>query len=644
MGMRSARPGRVVLRLLVVLLAPWACTAVGGGGGGGGAPQDPVLSNERLSGSEEAAAAELFEHARQAYALDDLEAARTASAEIVERYPGASVSGRALRLLADVAYAQGSWPEADFHAQRWIRLVPENDPRVPRLRLLQGDARIRQGDAGGALDRLAALPSDVPGAVADSATGLVRAAARELASGEITARLQRLPRRHPFAAPLLAAEARALYNEGERAAARRSAEAALQVGAAGSDARISRIVLDDGIEASLGITGPVAVLGVLLTRTGPPSLTRFAELVEEGIRAAAEAIPIGSGLQIVVEDDRGTPEGAAAGMHALEQAGAVAVVGPLDAAELFSAARTRTTPVPLISPTAPEAPAARNVYTLGGFDSGAARTLALWAADAGLGRTVIVHPRGGEAEAEALAFEEALRSSGGTVLARFFYERGATFFETQMRNVESLHPDAIVLPLPPEDIETVAPQITFFGLDTLDIRVLGTDGWTRPEVLDVVAERHTNGVVAVTPNGREGSNAGEAALVSAYEALFRRTLRSPVPAVGFDAAALVLNALAGGARTPAALASALEDVDVFAGATGELGVAEGRVVREHRVVCIQGARLLPIGAGERPVLIDRRPPPDSTGERPLVAIEGTPVMVLCPGVAAPAGFAAPRPQ
>ncbi|MDE2773036.1 MAG: ABC transporter substrate-binding protein [Gemmatimonadota bacterium] len=640
--MNSARPGPRVLHRLLVLLAPWGCTVVGSASGGGALPPDPVLSNERLSRSEETVAVELFEDARRAYALDDFEAARAASEEIVERYPGARVAGRALRLLADVAYAQGSWLEADLHAQRWIRLVPENDPRVPQLRLLQGDARIRQGDVGGALDRLTALAPDVPSAIADSATGLVRAAARDLDSEEIIARQEGLARRHPFAAALLAAQARALYNEGERTAARRSAEAALQAGAVESDARVSRVVLDDGIEASLGITGPVTVLGVLLTRTGPPSLTRFAQLVEEGIRAAAEAIPIASGLEIVVEDDHATPEGAAAGMRALEEAGAVAVVGPLDATELFAAARARTTPLPLVSPTAPEAPRSQNVYTLGGFDPEAARTLALWAADTGLRRTVIVHPRGGEAEAEALAFEEALRNSGGTVLARFFYERGATFFETQMRNVENLRPDAVVLPLPPEDIETVAPQITFFGLDTLDIRVLGTDGWTRPEVLDVVAERHTNGVVAVVPNGSEGSTAGEAALVTAYEALFRRTLRSPVPAVGFDAAALVLNALAGGARTPAALADALESMDLFAGATGELGVAEGRVVREHRVVCIQGGRLLPMDVGEQPVLIDRRPPPDSTGERPPVAIEGTPVMVLCPGVAAPAGFAAPR--
>src|SRR5690606_1685628 len=109
--------------------------------------------------------------------------------------------------------------------------------------------------------------------------------------------------------------------------------------------------------------------------------------------------------------------------------------------------------------------------------------------------------------------------------------------------------DAVVLPLPAEDVATLAPQITFFGLDTLDIRVLGTGRWTRPEVLDQVAERRTSGVVAVAP-AAAGAAEGTETLTRAYGSLFRRTLRSPVPAVGFGAAWRLLSALRAGARTP----------------------------------------------------------------------------------------------
>ena len=611
----------------------------GRGGGEGGALRDPVLSSVRPSRAAEARASDLFTQASAEYALGDYDGARGAAEEIVERYPGAPVSGRALRLLVDVAYAQGSWREADLHAQRWIRLVPDGDPRVPPLRLLQGDARLRDDDPGGALDRLSALPERLASEVADSAGALVRAAALGLQAEEITQRLAIIPDGHALVSSLLAAQARALYNEGRREDALRSARAALAAGAARDDARVSRTVLAEGIDEALGVTGPVTVLGVLLTQTGPPSLARLAELVEEGVRAAAEAMPIAGRLQILVEDDRGTPEGAAEGMGRLEQAGAVAVVGPLGAAGLAAAALARTQPVPLISPTAPASVIGEeHVYTLGGFDPDAPLALAGWAVGAGLQRVALIHPRGGAPEQEALSFEQAFRAAGGTVLGRLPYDIGTTHFEPQIGGAIALEPDAVVLPLPAEDVETVAPQITFFGVDTLDIRVIGTSGWTRPEVLSTVAPRHTNGVVAVTAEVAEGFEEGAEALVRAYESIFQRTLRSPVPAVGFDAASLLLQALRTGARSPDRVADALARVDSFPGATGRLGLDDGRIVRRHRVVCIQERELLPIVPGERPVLIDRRPPPDSTGVRPLVAIEGAPVVVICPGAPEPDGY------
>jgi ABC-type branched-subunit amino acid transport system substrate-binding protein len=434
---------------------------------------------------------------------------------------------------------------------------------------------------------------------------------------------------HPFRVPLMAAEARALYNAGDVERARAVAEATLASDAADPDAELARAIIAGRIDESLGLTGPLTVLGVLLPKTGPPSLTRFATEVEEGVRAAAAAAKWPGRLQVVVEDDRGTSDGAAAGMRALEQAGAVAVVGPLDEPELTSAVLARQRPIPVVSPTAASAGSEPNVFTLGGLDLEGARELARWAASSGLLRVALLYPRG-EPEQEAQAFEETLRAEGGQVLGRFLYDRGTTYFETQMRAVASLRPDALVLPIPAEDVATVAPQVTFFGLDTLDVRVLGTAGWTREDVLTRVSPRHTDGVVAVTADPlTDAEAAGMTALVAAYEDLYRRTLRSAVPAVGYDAAALLLEALRGGARTPAAVASSLDAIGEFPGATGELGVQNGRITRGHRVVCVENRALLPVGRGERPTLIDRRPPPLPDG-RPA-ALDGLPFLVLCPG-------------
>lgn len=628
--------GRAVYRCAAALLLAVAASGCGALRGGGRARAErplpePVLSRERPSRSAEVAASQLFQRATEAQAAGDLNAARTAAAEVVDRYPGAQVSGRALRLLAEVAFAQQSWKEADLLAQRWIRLVPENDPRVPPLRLVQGESRLNDNDAAGAVDRLAALSGAVPPDVAARALSLVRQAGLALDAAAIDVRLPNLPARHPFVAPLLAARARALYNAGETEQARSAAQAALGAGARDSDEQLSRAVLEGRVEPSLGLVGPVTVLGVLLSKTGPPTLTRFATEVEEGIRAAAAAARLPGRLQIVVEDDRGTAEGAAAGMRKLEQAGALAVVGPLEDAEVIAAAGARARPIPVLSPTAAATGSGPNVYTLGGADVEGARELAQWAAASGLRRVVMLYPRGQDAEDEARAFEDVLRAAGGTVPGKTVYAPRTTYFEKELRAIAAQRPDAVFLPVPPEEVGTVASQITFFGLDTLGIRVLGTAGWTREDVLAKVDPRHTDGVVSATADPGTPGAGGMRGLVSAYESLYKRTLRSAVPAVGYDAASVLLQALRAGVRTPAGVARELERIETFPGATGELGVEAGHITRRYRIVCLQNRALLPIRPGEKPTLVDRRPKL-LPGEKPP-ALEGRPVVIVCPGAA-----------
>jgi len=630
--------GSTVAGASFVVLVLGGCSIVGGRTGrAGDSPLDPVLSAERLSRADEAAAVRLFEGAREAVAVGDLERARRAAQEVVDRYPGASVSGRALRSLVDVAFAQSSWREADLLAQRWIRLVREDDPRVVALVLLQGEARLNDGDPGGALDRLVGVRAQAESEVA-AALDLVRRSGSALGAPALGLQLDVLPRGHPFRAPLMAARARSFFNSGDDEPARRSAQEALAAGAEGTDAALSRAVLALRIDEALGLTGPVIVVGVLLPKSGPPALARLADQIEEGIRSAAAAAALPVRVEIVVEDDRGTAAGATEGMRALEQAGAVVVVGPLVEPELSAAVSARVLPIPLISPTAPDVVAgAENVYTLGGPDLEGARALARWAAGSGISRVALLHPRGPGPEAEASAFTTAFRAAGGSVLGQFLYDQGTTHFETQLQSIEALLPDALVLPIPAEDVEIVAPQITFFGIDTLDVRILGTGGWTRQDVLDAVSTRHTDGVVAVTPDPiGPGGSPGAQALVRAYEALYRRTLRSPVPAVGYDAAALMLEALRGGARSPTNIAAALGRIGAFPGATGQLGIENGRAVRGTELVCLHDRTMSPIATGEQPVLVDRRPEV-LPGEEPP-PMDGPPFQVVCPGTLPPGGF------
>ncbi|HSR43004.1 MAG TPA: ABC transporter substrate-binding protein, partial [Longimicrobiales bacterium] len=167
-------------------------------------------------------------------------------------------------------------------------------------------------------------------------------------------------------------------------------------------------------------------------------------------------------------------------------------------------------------------------------------------------------------------------------------------FEEHLAVVQQLRPEALVLPVPMADIELLAPQLTYFGLDTLGIRFLGTAEWAEPGVLQTTPHRHTDGFVVATPRRPGGPTEAYLRFVEDYETVLRKTLRSSIPALGYDAAGLMLEALASGMRSPRALRAALEEIRDFPGATGTLSIENGRVLREHHLVRLRDGDMIPI--------------------------------------------------
>jgi hypothetical protein len=168
----------------------------------------------------------------------------------------------------------------------------------------------------------------------------------------------------------------------------------------------------------------------------------------------------------------------------------------------------------------------------------------------------------------------------------------------------------LVLPIPARDVELLAPQVTFFGLDSLEIRVLGTAGWSEEAVLSRVETRHTNGVVTASPLPFEGEWEGYRDFVEAYESYYQRTLPDLVPALGYDAAGLLLEGIRRGATSPGELLQTLETMPGFSGATGRVFVDEGLVVRDHFVGCLQDRQMRGLSDGARVDAILAPPLPD----------------------------------
>lgn len=410
----------------------------------------------------------------------------------------------------------------------------------------------------------------------------------------------------------------AALEAGDERTASQLAQLALDSGATGLDQALARGLLrgqlPEGRERMTTLT-----IATVLPIGGPPALADYAALVAEGIEvAAAEVLGDRFDVTITARDDKADPTRTASLVAELEEESVWGVIGFLEDAALEAAGQARDRGLPLVSPTARSASrGGEGVYSLEGPDRQAAASVAQYAADQGYLRVSIVHSQAPESVEEADAFELAMQSLDIPVVGRFAYAVGATFFEEQIigaRNAlrrdeiaalrlseddtlhaELLEPVALFLPIPSEDVEFVAPQVSHYALDTLAIDILGTSAWTDPRVLEELDSRHTTGVVATAAVGLELGSPGSLAFQDAYERHFQRSLVSPVPALGHDAALLLLEALRGRPRSSAQVREAFEALRDVEGATGIFSVVGGRVVRLTELVYIDNGTLVPIG-------------------------------------------------
>jgi len=573
-------------------------------------------------------------------ALDDFEASRLSGAvnaaqTVVDQFPATRVSGASLWLLARAQEGAGQPDAALAAATRYAAALPPEDPRLGAVRLLEATALTQLGRLGEATGRALSIRADAPPDTYSRALGLVRASAPELNRGELGDLLAGTPLGQPLAAPLMVAYARSLLLGGDAAAARQYASAALAAGAEGPDQEGALALLADlGGENVANV--PKVRIAALLSATGPPTLQRYALLIEEGIRAALESSEASANVELLVRDDRGDPAQAGELIRELESESVVGVIGPLLDDLVGRAAAARSTPLPLISPTAPMSQGEAGIFSLGAPDPGSAEALARYAATSGLEYVVVIHPDEPNAAFQAQAFEETFQELRGSVLRTITYPSGTTHFEDVLRQAEALRPDALFFPVPARDIEALAPQVSFFGLDTLGVHVLGTSEWANEDVRRAVSPRHTNGVVTAAPRTPGPASDAYQRFVRAYEERFQRSLRDPMPATGYDAASLILLAVRTGARTAAEVRTALASIEGFEGATGVLSVEDGRVVREHHLLCIQNRQLLSIEPGQTSLHYRPTRPGDPEEDEPEIVPTG-PLEIYCPG-AVPEGI------
>ncbi len=337
------------------------------------------------------------------------------------------------------------------------------------------------------------------------------------------------------------------------------------------------------------------IIGLVLPQTGSPALVQYGDLVLQGARLAVDSA---TGPRLVVLDDGGDAERDPELVRQLAAQGAVAVIGPLLSPGLASAARARSdTSLVLISPTASTmAPGLPNAYSLNVPDEEGAGALARWAVREGVTRMALLYPQMAEFQEKARAFASAFRGARGTIVVEVPYDSGTTTFKAPLKRVADAAPEGLTVFAPERDVRQLAPQIAYYGVSGKGLRIFGGENWTGEEILRLVDPRYTNGVVASTPLVRESPAAAWQEFARVYESTYRRTLDTPFPALGYDAARLVLSALARshGTPRPGDVARRLDALRGFRGATGVLAVKRRALVREPFLVRIEEGHVVPL--------------------------------------------------
>lgn len=566
----------------------------------GASPEAPAPSIEEgtIDPGAEARSATLMAEAREALADGEYVRARDAAQRIVTEFPRASGSVEALILLAEASFALREYDQAQEAAGRYAGIFTPEHGRWGQAILLQAGAFVGLDRPAHAFEVLLEHEAAFPAQQTEEALELIRANVSGIETERLTALIESSGEGSVLFLPILAEYAVSLYFMGdqEREDARRLAEEVRRMAPGSPEARIAGAILGGDPE---GILGSSATFAALLPSSGSPALTEFGELIEEGVRLAVEMDSRQHRVPVVLQvaDDEGRPERGAQVARQLEQQGVFGFIGPLLDPSVDAVARGRQGSAPIISPTARMLPQdIDGVYSLSSVDPAAALLLADYAGQAGFQRVAVVFPGTAEAREEARIFGDAYRrnSASGTIL-EIPYTPGQTSFSETMLEVETFEADALVLPLGPDDIELLAPQIAFFGVDTLGVQVMGTSAWALDDVLGAIATRHTDNVIVATARHPDGVRPSYATFTEEYEQFFQKSLVSRVPALGYDAAALLIEAFRrSGARNPAELRQALENIRDFPGTTGRLSVIDGRIVREHILVRLDNRRLVPL--------------------------------------------------
>jgi ABC-type branched-subunit amino acid transport system substrate-binding protein len=192
----------------------------------------------------------------------------------------------------------------------------------------------------------------------------------------------------------------------------------------------------------------------------------------------------GPNIQLLVKDDHGTPDGAAAAARQALSEGAELAIGPLFAQSVRAASGVmQPAGKPIIAFSTDSTVAGRGTYLLSFLPETDVERIVSYAVSHGKKSFSALIPQTAYGNVVAAAFQQSVARHGGRIVALERYSSGASLTQGA-RNIAqgASQIDALFIPEGGDGMPAVAQALAANRIDTKRVQLLGTGSWNDPRV------------------------------------------------------------------------------------------------------------------------------------------------------------------
>jgi branched-chain amino acid transport system substrate-binding protein len=328
----------------------------------------------------------------------------------------------------------------------------------------------------------------------------------------------------------------------------------------------------------------------------------FGQSARNGALMAAEEINLAGGINgrridIVIEDDQGSPETAAAKAGKLidtDKVIAIIAGGKSDNSRA-AAPKAQVSKVPLISPSATD-PAVTKIgdyiFRACFIDVFQGEVMAKFAANTLKAKkaAILFDFNSGYSRGLTDFFELGFTRLGGQVVTKQLYTQSDRDYRGQLNSIRLTNPDVIYIPGYYGDIALIAKQARQLGITQ---PLLGGDGWDAPELWGLGGDA-LNGSYISNHYSIEDPSPAIQKFVKEYKSRYGNLAPDAHAALGYDAMRVLADAIQRAGTTDGPkLREALAQTKNFSGVTGVISIdADRNAVKPAVVLKLQDGRYI----------------------------------------------------